>query len=45
MEDDTRRGEPTKWHESAAAVFIILVLGAVLTSPCWVFALLLAVRK
>lgn len=29
-----------RWHESAAAVLVLLIIGAVLTSPCWAAALI-----
>jgi hypothetical protein len=35
----------TKWHESAVAIVFFLVFGAVVTSPCWGFALFLAVTR
>jgi len=33
------------WHESLAEVLGLLVIAAVLTSPCWGIALIVWVRK
>lgn len=43
VEPSEKRDGP--WHESVAAVLIVLVIGAIVTSPCWGFALMLAVTR
>ncbi len=35
--------EPVKWHESFTGVVGLIVFGAIVTSPCWGVALIVAV--
>lgn len=36
---------PTKWHESFGVVAIMLIIGVIVTSPCWGLALIAWVTK
>lgn len=42
---EPERTTPAKWHESAAAVIGMVLIVALLTSPCWGFALLVWVTR
>lgn len=42
---EPERTTPTKWHESAAQVLVVLLLVALITSPCWGLALVLWVTR